>query len=149
MTLDQLQAAMVAAFKERNMTKKEVLSSVLGAVKKTAIDRRCKDNITEELVDEVILKEKKVVQEMIDTCPEDRTELLAGYTAKLAIIDEIAPVLLENPAEIEARITTLLAENGLEATKKNRGTIMKVVMPAMKGKADMKVVNTVITGMLQ
>ena len=33
-------------------------------------------DITEELVDKVILKEKKTVQEMIDTCPDNRKDLL-------------------------------------------------------------------------
>ena len=149
MKLEILQSAMVAAMKEKNKARKDTLSSLIGAVKKTAIDKRCKDNITEELVNEVILKEKKTVQEMIDTCPADRTELLQGYTDRLSVINEFAPVLMTNEREIKDSITTLLLNSSVEPVKKNKGQIMKIVMPAMKGKADMKIVNKVIGEMLE
>lgn len=149
MTLEKLQAAMIAAMKDKNKPRKETISSLIGAVKKTAIDRLCKDNITEALVDEVILKEKKTVQEMIDGCPADRTELLAEYNGKMAVIDEFAPVLMTDPGEIKNFVTALLSDAKIEPVKANKGQIMKVVMPALKGKADMKVVNTVIAEMLK
>ena len=76
MTLEKLQTAMVAAMKEKNKTRKDAISSLISAVKKAAIDKMCKDNITESLVNDVILKEKKTIQEMIDTCPLDRKQLL-------------------------------------------------------------------------
>jgi len=60
MTLETLQAAMIAAMKNKDKARKDTLSSLIGAVKKTAIDKMCKDNITDTLVDEVILKEKKL-----------------------------------------------------------------------------------------
>lgn len=56
MKLETLQTAMIAAMKNKDKTRKDTLSSLIGAVKKTAIDKMCKDNITEALVDEVILK---------------------------------------------------------------------------------------------
>ena len=68
MTLETLQKEMIAAMKNKDKVRKDVLSSLIGAIKKAAIDQKCKENITEKLVDEVILKEKKTVQEMIDTC---------------------------------------------------------------------------------
>ena len=86
MTLEYLQQAMYGAMKDRNIVCKEVLSSIISNVKKAAIDRMCKDNITEQLVDEVILKEKKILQEMIDTCPADRVDTLSLYREKLNII---------------------------------------------------------------
>ena len=147
MTLETLQAAMIAAMKEHNKERKETISSLIGAVKKTAIDKMCKDNITEELVNEVILKEKKTVQEMIDTCPVEREELMQEYKNKMSVIDEFAPKLMADEKEIIDAITTLLSEAGIEPLKANKGQIMKVVMPAMKGKADMKIVNKVLGGM--
>lgn len=149
MTLETLQAAMIAAMKEKNKERKETISSLVGAVKKAAIDKMCKDNITESLVDEVILKEKKTVQEMIDGCPADRTVLLQEYRERMKVIDEFAPKLMSDVAEIRNAITALLSNANVDPVKANKGQIMKVVMPAMKGKADMKVVNQVIGEMLK
>ena len=56
MTLEVLQSAMIAAMKERNKSRKDAISSLIGAIKKTAIDKNCRDNITEELVNEVQIR---------------------------------------------------------------------------------------------
>lgn len=149
MKLETLQASMIAAMKNKDKERKDTLSSLIGAVKKTAIDKLCKDNITEDLVGEVILKEKKTVQEMIDTCPVERTDLLKQYTERLKVIDEFAPVLMTDEEEIKNAITTLLSDNQIEVMKANKGQIMKTIMPVMKGKADMKIVNKVIEEMLK
>ena len=148
MTLEKLQVAMVAAMKDKNKARKDTISSLIGAVKKTAIDKKCKDNVTEALVDEVILKEKKTVQEMIDTCPTDREVLLQEYKDRMAVIEEFAPKLMTDAVEIRNTITSLLCDAQIEPVKANKGQIMKVVMPVMKGKADMKIVNTVVAEML-
>ena len=140
MTLETLQKEMIAAMKAKNKVRKDTISSIVSAVKKAAIDNKCKDNITEELVNTVILKEKKTMQEMIDTCPADRTDLLTEYKEKMTIITEFAPKLLTDPDEIK----TFIKETGIELIKANRGQIMK----ALKGKADMKIANGVVGGML-
>ena len=140
MTLETLQKEMIAAMKAKNKVRKDTISSIVSAVKKAAIDNKCKDNITEELVNTVILKEKKTMQEMIDTCPADRTDLLTEYKEKMTIITEFAPKLLTDPDEIK----TFIEETGIELIKANRGQIMK----ALKGKADMKIANGVVGGML-
>ena len=140
MTLETLQKEMIAAMKAKNKVRKDTISSIVSAVKKAAIDNKCKDNITEELVNTVILKEQKIMQEMIDTCPADRTDLLTEYKEKMTIITEFAPKLLTDPDEIK----TFIEETGIELIKANRGQIMK----ALKGKADMKIANGVVGGML-
>ena len=100
MTLEKLQAEMISAMKNKDKERKETISSLVQAVKKFGIDNRCKDNISEEQVDAVILKEKKTMQEMIDTCPVEREDLARGYRAKMQVIDEFAPVLLTEEGEI-------------------------------------------------
>lgn len=72
MTLEQLQQDKIQAMKNKQPIKKEVLSSAIGAIRNAAIAKQCKDNITEKLVDEVLLKEKKILQEQIDKCPAER-----------------------------------------------------------------------------
>ena len=49
---------------------------------------------------------------------------------------------------IEAVIKETLTELGIEApTAKDKGKIMKVLMPKVKGKADGKLVNQLLSGM--
>lgn len=148
MTLEVLQKEMIAALKAGNKLRKEVVAGLVDAVKKAGIDKQCRDNIPESLVNTVLQKEQKTMQEMIDTCPADRTETLALYKSKMEIIKEFAPQLLTDPNEIKEKVLALLASTGLEATKKNKGQVMKTVMPAFKGNADMGVVNKVISEVL-
>ena len=132
--------------KEHNKIRKETISALISAVKKTAIDEKCKDNITEELVDRVILKEKKTMQEMIDTCPVDRVEILEEYRQRMFIIEEFAPKLVTNEDEIRKIINHLLAITDIREDSKS--AVMKVIMPQLKGKVDMKIDNKVISDIL-
>lgn len=148
MKLEILQNEMIQAMKNKDKVRKSVLSWLVDAVKKTAIDKNCRDDITEALVDEVLLKYKKMVQEQIDTCPTDRVEILAGYKAQMAVVSEFAPTLITDETEIHYLILDIV--NGeIEFTKTNRGKIMKIIAPVLKGKVDMSVVNKVIAKMLE
>ena len=147
MTLDILQSAMIAAMKNKDKARKDTISSLISAVKKAAIDKMCKDNITEELVNEVILKELKTVQEMIDTCPDTRADLIANYAERRLVIREFAPVLVTDEDEIRKMIYQLLASVDIQESGKS--AVMKTIMPKLKGKVDMKVANKVLTEVLQ
>ena len=149
MTLEKLQKDMIQAMKDKDVVRKSVLSSAIGAIKNAAIAKKCRDNVDEGLVNEVLLKEKKTVQEQIATCPADRVEALKEFNEKLSIIDEYCPKLLDDPIEIEAVIRKLCDEAQISLIKLNKGPVMKVVMPNFKGKADMAVVNNVLTALLQ
>ena len=113
---------------------------MVSAVKKVAIDEGCRDDIKEELVDRVILKEMKLVKEQVETCPGERAELKAGYQATYEIIKEYAPSMM---SEEEVRSFILNKFSDAVATK-NKGMIMKGVMADLKGKADGKVINEVV-----
>lgn len=147
MTLEILQKEMIKAMKDGDKFRKQIVSNLVGDVKKVAIDKKCRDNITEALVDEVLLKSKKTAQEMIDTCPADRAETLEEYKKQYEIICEFAPTLMTDETEIRSLILDTV--NGeIEFTKSNRGKIMKVIAPVFKGKADMSIVNKVVGEML-
>lgn len=140
MTLEVLQKDMIAAMKARDKERKDSISSLVSAVKKVGIDNGCRDNIPEDIVDSVILKEIKSVKEQIDTCPADRTDLLEQYKARYDVFNEYAPKLLSED-EVREILTTKFAD--VIATK-NKGQIMKTVMAKLKGKADGKVINQVV-----
>ena len=149
MTLEKLQSEMIQAMKNGDKFRKGVISDLIGNVKKAAIDKKCKDNITEALVDEVLLKCKKTAQEMIDTCPADRVETLAEYVKQLDIINEFAPTLMDSPTQIEIIVRRLILDNNIEPIKSNRGAIMKLVASNLKGKTDMSVVSKVVGEILE
>ena len=111
------------------------------AVKKNAIDAGCREDIPEDMVDSTIMKEIKTVQEQIDSCPKDRTDLLEQYQKRYDIMKEYAPKLLSKE-EVKAILEEKYAD--VIATK-NKGQIMKTVMQELKGKADGKVINEVVT----
>lgn len=140
MKLETLQQEMIVAMKSGNKLRKNTLSDLIAAIKKAAIDKKMKENITEELVNEIILKEQKTFQEMIDTCPDSHIDRKEEYKAKKVIIDEFAPKLLTEEKDIENFILAL----GIEVSKNNRGLIMK----ELKGKVDMSIANKVLGEMM-
>lgn len=147
MTTELLREQMMTAMKVGNKFTKEVLSSVLSTAKNMAIEKGCKDNITEDIVNAAILKELKTANEMLDTCPSDRLEQLEEFTLRIEILKEIAPKMMDKE-EIQKCIIQIAGENNIELIHKNKGQLMKVIMPQLKGKADGKLVSNVVQEML-
>lgn len=145
MQFKQLQDDMIAAMKARDKSRKDAISALVSAAKKVAIDEGCRDDIKEELVDRVILKEIKSVKEQIDTCPESREDLRAEYQARYDIYMEYAPQMM-SAEEVEVYIREHFAD---VVASKNKGLIMKTVMPELKGKAEGGVINQVVAGLCQ
>ena len=140
MTFETLHNDMVAAMKARDKARKAVISTLIADVKKAAIDAGTREDIGEALVDQVILKSKKTAREQLDSCPDDRAELKAEYQYNYDVICEYAPKLMS-----EDEIRAFLVENFAEVlATKNKGQIMKAVMPVLKGKADGKAIGAVV-----
>lgn len=140
MQFEQLQKDMIAAMKARDKVRKDALSALVSAAKKAAIDEGCRDNIPEELTDRVILKEVRTVKEQIDTCPSERTDLLGEYQARYDIFSEYAPRMM-TAEEVEALLQEKFAD---VLAGKNKGAVMKAVMPELRGKAEGSVINQVV-----
>ena len=147
MTLEKLQSEMIQAMKNKDKMRKSVLSGIVDAVKKASMTNNGRVEITEQLVDGVLLKYKKMVQEQIDTCPVDRTETLEEYKAQMAIVAEFAPTLITDETEIRYLILDII-NNEHEFSKSNRGILMKILAPVLKGKVDMGVVNKVLSSII-
>ena len=141
MKFENLQKAMIAAMKNHEAERKEVISLLVSNVKKVAIDAGKRDDIPEDMVDATILKELKTTKEQIDTCPASREDLLTQYMFKLSVVEEFAPKML-SAEEVEEILKTKFAD--VIATG-NKGQIMKAVMAELKGKADGKVINEVVS----
>lgn len=148
MTLEKIQAEMIQAMKNKNKVRRTVLSDIVATVKNAAIDQKCRNDIPESLVDSILLKYKKTTQEMIDTCPADRVDTLEAYKKQMEIVNEFAPVLITDADDVKKMINYILSCNGLAPVKQNKGLIMKMVMPVLRGKVDLAVANKVIGNML-
>ena len=145
--IDTVRAAMMQAMKDKNKERKESLSMLLSALKNKAIDKRA--DLTEEEENAVVLKEIKQCQEAIDTAPAGREDVIQENTARIAVYQEFAPRMMDRE-EIAAVVDQVLAELNLSApTAKEKGLIMKTLMPRVKGKADGALVNQVLTSRLQ
>ena len=143
MTLETIQESIKMAMKTHATLEVETLRGVVAAVKKAAIDRQCE--ITETLVDEMLLKEVKIIKEQIETCPATRPEILEEYEHRLMIVENFAPKLVTDEITIKTMIGVALASAGVDPETANKGQVMKTVMPALKGKVDMKIANQVIS----
>lgn len=141
LSIDSLQKDMFNAMKEHHIVKKEALSSVIALVKRTAIDKGCRDNISEDMIVDCIRKELKIIQEQLNTCPMDRVELLEEFRWKKDFLSTYVPQLISDEHQILQLVTDMLKD----ITIVDKGQVMKIVMPQLKGKVDMKVANKVIT----
>lgn len=141
MKLEDLQKDMIAAMKAKDKARKDAISALVSAVKKVAIDEGCREDVPEELVNRVILKELKTVKEQVDTCPAERTDLKEEYEFRYNVMQEYAPAMM-SPEEVKAVILEKFAD---VAATKNKGQIMKAVMGELKGKADGKVINQIVS----
>lgn len=148
MTYETLHKAMTEALKAGRKDEKNALAGFIAQIQKTAIDKGCRDNITEDLVNAELLKIKKSIQEQIDTCPVTRTDLMDKYCYEMAVVDKYAPVMISDEDVIRSRIVEIVG--GETVDKKQRGMVMK----AIKGEVangvfyDMAAVNKVIGEML-
>ena len=138
---------MIKALKAHDKETKESLSMLLQALQKAAKDKRAELTEAEENV--VILKEIKQVQETIESCPVERTDIMGFMLTRKNLYEQFAPKQMTKK-EIYNELAIVLSELKLgEPTKKDKGKIMKLLMPRVKGKADGKDVNFVVDNILK
>lgn len=141
--IDEIRSAMVAAMKAGEKEKKETLSMLLAALKNKQIDKRA--DLTEEEEIQVIMKEIKQTKETLEMTPADRTDIIEECNRRLTVLEAYAPKMMGED-EIKAIIEGVLSELGIEnPTGKDKGNIMKHLMPKVKGKADGKLVNDLVS----
>ena len=141
--IDDVRKEMMAALKAGDKPRKEALSMLLSALKAKFIDKRA--DLTEDEENAVVYREIKEAQETIDTTPADRADVIEECRLKIAVYSEFAPRRMTKE-EIEAVVDGVLEKLGLAApTAKDKGRIMKELMPLVKGKAEGNLVNAVVS----
>lgn len=145
--IDQVRAEMVTAMKNKDKERKDSLSMLLSALKNKAIDKR--EDLTEAEEFEVVNKEIKQTKETMETSPADRTDIIEQCRSRLAVYQEFAPAQMSEE-EIKAVVQEVFSALGIEnPTGKDKGKVMKELMPKVKGRADGGLVNKIVGELLK
>lgn len=141
-----IRSEMIAAMKTGDKKRKDALSALLNALKNAEIEKR--DSLTENEANAVIKKEMKQAKETYDTAPDSRKDIKDEAEYRMNVYKEYVPADMTEE-QISEVIKEVLKEIALEnPTMKDKGKIMKNLMPRVKGKADGKLVNEVLARML-
>ena len=142
--IDTVRAAMVTAMKEHDKERKESLSMLLSALKNKQIDKR--EDLTEAEEFEGVKKEIKQTMELV---PADREDIKEQCSKRLAVYSEFAPEEMSED-EIKNTIQAVLNELGIaEPSARDKGKVMKELMPRVKGRADGSLVNRIVGELLK
>ena len=137
--------AMTDALKAGDKPRKEALSLLLAALKIKWIDKR--EDLTEDEENAVVYKEIKEAQETLDTTPADRTDIREEARFRMEVWSTFAPERM-GEEDVRALVAAVAQELGGGLTVKDKGRLMKALMPRLKGKAEGGLVNRVVDAML-
>lgn len=139
---DVVRKAMMDALKAGDKPRKEALSLLLVALKVKNIDKRA--DLTEDEENAVVYREIKEAKETLDATPADRTDIAEECRLRIAVYNEFAPARMNEDA-IRKVIAETLAELDLTApVAKDKGKVMKALMPKLNGKAEGWLVNQLV-----
>lgn len=149
MLKETVQKQMIYAMKSGNKDRKQALSNIKAALTNKEIELRGKGEMNEVAEIEAITKLVKQVKESIETCPKDRVETLNALKNELAVYEEFMPDQMSED-EIKDTLMKVIDKLGIAGTAaaKNKSMIMMTLMPMVKGKADGKLVNKIVTDYL-
>lgn len=144
---EQLSADMKEAMKAREAGKLRlaVIRMVWSTIRNLEIDK--KRELTEEEIAGVLAKEVKMRKDSIEEFKKgDRTDLVEQAEMEVAIL---LPYLPQQMSEEEVRqvVADTIAEIGATSPKE-MGKVMSALMPKVKGRADGKLVNTIVRELL-
>lgn len=145
--LERLQREMVKALKEGNKFRKLTLSTLISAVKKAGIDAGCRENIPDEMVIQILKKEKKNLVDTVEKFPDMPVEKKREYIDQALIIDEFVPLEICDEKQIEDILRTVAKEEDMEIVKANQGKFMKILKADYN--VNMKVVSRVFAEMVK
>jgi uncharacterized protein YqeY len=133
------------AMKDGDTVKRSVLRMLMASVKNAEIAKQ--SDLDNSDILGIIAKEVKQHQESIDAFKQgNRQDLVDNETSEMAILQGYLPQQLTRD-EIAAEVQQVIAGVGAQVPG-DKGKVMKELMPRMKGRADGKVVNDVVTELL-
>ena len=137
----KLNAALKEAMVSKDVKRRDVIRTLLSAIKQVEIDTR-KDVSPEDAVG-ILQKEAKKRRESIEEMEKaGRTDLADQEKYEFTLIESFLPQQLSRD-EIIAIVRETIAQTGITSAKE-MGKLMGALMPKVKGLADGKLVNEVV-----
>ena len=140
---DALNNAVKEAMKNKNVQRRDALRLLTSAVKQVEVDTRRELN-DEEIVD-ILQKEVKKRRETI----EELTRVGRDTSAEqyeVGLLEEFLPCQLSRD-KVEVLVREAIAASGASSAKE-MGKVMGLLTPQTKGRADGKLVSTIVREML-
>ncbi|MGD2039773.1 MAG: GatB/YqeY domain-containing protein [Anaerolineae bacterium] len=147
---EQLNADLKEALRERDDVRKRTIRSVIAAIKteETNLDASGERiTLDEQDIQAVIAKQAKQRRESISEYGRaGRDDLVAEEQAELGILETYLPQQMSRD-EIEVEVRKVIDEVGATGPQ-DMGKVMKPLMNRLKGRADGKVINQIVRGIL-
>ena len=144
MTIEILEQERNLARKNGNSERLLVLNDIIAKARAKETAGKKKIELTEQLVNDTLVEYRKMLRDGIKQMPEGHAVRIM-YEEQMTILEEFCPAVLEDEVQIENLIVKTLYENNVEIGRKNKGKMMKVLMPALRAQyADMDVAMPII-----
>lgn len=131
--------------KEAGKLRLSVIRMVRANIKNVEIDR--KQELTDDEVLDVVAKEVKMRRDAMEEFKKAaRPDLVEGLEQEVAILMDYLPEQLSEAA-VRALVESAVAETQA-VSPKEMGKVMAVLMPKVKGRADGKLINSIVREML-
>ena len=148
MTIEMLEQERNFARKNGNSERLLVLNDIIAKARAKETAGKKKIELTEQLVNDSLVEYRKMLKDGIKQMPEGHA-VRAMYERQLEILNEFCPTVLEDENQIKNLITKVLHEQNIEVSRKNRGRMMKALMPALRAAyTDMDIAMPIIESMI-
>ena len=138
---ERLQAALIAAMKDKDVLRRNTIRMVMSAIKQVEIDTR--KELSDQDVLGILHKEAKSRREsIVEYGDAGRDDLVDSTQAELVIVEEFLPQQL-SAEEVAVIVREVIAETGATSMKE-MGKVMGPVMQRAKGLADGKLINQIV-----
>lgn len=144
MTIEMLEQKRNLARKNGNNKRLLVLNDIIAKARAKETAGKKKIELTEQLVNDTLVEYRKMLKDGIKQMPEGHA-VRAMYEDQMTILEEFCPPVLEDEIQIENLIVKILYSNNIEVSHKNKGKMMKALMPALRAQyADMDIAMPII-----
>lgn len=148
MTIEMLEQERNLARKNGNSERLLVLNDIIAKARAKETAGKKKIELTEQLVNDTLVEYRKMLKDGIKQIPEGHA-VRVMYETQMEILSEFCPPVLEDEVQIENLITKILYMDNIGISRKNKGRMMKALMPALRAKyVDMDIAMPIIDFMI-
>lgn len=148
MMIEMLEQERNLARKNGNSERLLVLNDIIAKARAKETAGKKKIELTEQLVNDSLVEYRKMLKDDIKQMPEGHA-VRVMYERQFEILSEFCPTVLEDEDQIKNLITKVLHEQNIEVSRKNRGRMMKALMPALRAEyTDMDIAMPIIESMI-